>query len=176
MCTCANVHTHTRQSIKVFPPKESQVLNSGCQPTAWLKTTLGRKRFISSLNSQVTVLKDVRAGSEAEAMEESCLLGYSSWLAHGWLCLLSYTPQDYLPRESTGMGQPTVSWSLSQQPLRKCPTDLPAGQSVRGRFSAEVSSSQMTLACVKLETKWNSNFHSHLARPHQLNKVGAMAY
>lgn len=46
--------------------------------------------------------------------------------------------------------QSAVCWALPPQ-SRSCSSALPAGQSDRGLFSLQFPSSQMTLACVKLE-------------------------
>lgn len=46
---------------------------------------------------------------------------------------------------------PAVSWALSHQSsIKKCSTGLPTDLSSGGVFSIEVSTSQMTLAFVKL--------------------------
>jgi hypothetical protein len=60
-------------------------------------------------------------------------------VSHGWLSLLSYTPQNQLPRGDTthsGLG----CYHINHQ-SRKFPTVLPTGQSDVGIFSIEVSSS-----------------------------------
>jgi hypothetical protein len=57
--------------------------------------------------------------------------------------------QDSGDHSGLGLSTPIIHQS------RKCPLDLPTGQSEGSILSVEVPSSQMSLACVKLETKTN---------------------
>lgn len=72
----------------------------------------------------------------------------SSWIAYRAF----YIAQDPLPWVSP----PTVGWTLPHQSSIKkknVSIDFPTGQSDEGIFSFEVSSSEMTLICVKLTQK-----------------------
>lgn len=55
---------------------------------------------------------------------------------------------------------PTVSLALSYQSLRKCSTDKPSGQCDGGNSFTQVSSSQVSLDCVKW-TKTNQHITDH---------------
>ena len=66
----------------------------------------GKRLLVSGLQS---IPKEARAGTrgrnveaetEAEAMEECCLLA-CLWLASGFLSYFYYTTQDHLPRDAT---------------------------------------------------------------------------
>jgi hypothetical protein len=85
------------------------------------ESNLERKGFISSDNSQgvFSSLRGLRAGTEAEAVEERCFLACSPWL----LSLLFYAIQNHLPRSDTahcGLGPPTSITNLENDP-RVCP-------------------------------------------------------
>lgn len=85
--------------------------------------------------------RHMEAGTEAGAVKER-----SYWFApHDLLCLLSCTPQDYLPRGGT---TPPVGWAPScQSPIKKPSphTALPTGNLVEGGslFSDDPSSSRV---------------------------------
>ena len=85
--------------------------------------------------------KNLEARTEVEAIEEFCLLAYSK----GLLGVLYYTAQNHLSMADaahSGLGTHTLS-------IKKCLVTFP-GQSDGNIFLIEVSSSQKTLACVKL--------------------------
>jgi hypothetical protein len=46
-----------------------------------IKGNLGKKEFKFTLQFKNLSPREVRAGADVEAMEECCLLAYSSWLA-----------------------------------------------------------------------------------------------
>lgn len=68
--------------------------------------------------------------------------------SHGLLSLLSHTVQDHLPRGGPIHNGPSPPTSMAKK--ENAPIDLSIRQSDGGMFSTESSSSQMTLACVKL--------------------------
>jgi hypothetical protein len=78
-------------------------------------------------------------------------------LLTGLLSWLSYAPQDYgYATTHSGLGpHPAIHYS------RKRPTSLPTGQSNGSIFLVQVSSSQMILACIKLENKSNKSNKSN---------------
>lgn len=87
--------------------------------------------------------RNMEAETETKAMEEYYLLAWYPWLAPSAF----YTTQDHLSRG--GIIQSRLRFPY--QPLiKKCRTDLPTGQFGGAVFSAEVPSSQMTLAWAKL--------------------------
>lgn len=109
------------------------------------KSILGKKGFISlTLPPHKYHLR--RSGQE---LKQKCA-GWSWYRGHGVMLLMACSialllSQDYLPGVP-----PTRGWVLPYQSLiRKCST----GQFHEGSFSADVLSSQMTLACVKLALK-----------------------
>ena len=125
------------------------------------KSNSGKKRFISSYDSPSlrevgtrTQRRNLEAGTEAEAMEECCLLACSSCpVQFVFLC----TPgQDHLPRGDT-CSQWAEAFHINHNWIRY-PPGLPTGQPNRSIFSAEVPSSQMTLAWVKLI---KTSLHNH---------------
>jgi hypothetical protein len=63
------------------------------------------------------------AGTGEEAMEEGCILAYSSWFPQP----IFFTTQDLLPRHGTTNRKLGPPISIINQ--EKCPTDLPTGQS-----------------------------------------------
>ena len=81
------------------------------------KKQVGEERVYSAYSSTLLfITKEVRTGTQAgqkagdvaEAMEGCYLLACFPWLA---LSLLSYTTQDYQPRDGTthnGLGSPTL--------------------------------------------------------------------
>ena len=78
------------------------------------------------------------AGTDAEAMEGSCLL---ACFLMGLLSLLSYCTQD--------QGWPHPQWAgPSHINLRKCSTGLPVALSCGGVFSVEGLSPHVTVTCV----------------------------
>lgn len=81
--------------------------------------------------------KEPRGRTEAETMEECCLMPCSP--------LLVQPASLYNP--DPGGVLPTVSWAL------QTPQTLPTGQSDEGSCSTEASSSQTTPACFKLTKK-----------------------
>ena len=114
-------------------------------PWPWsTMTKSGRKGFIW-LNFHIIVHHWKKSGQEfkqgrnleAELMQ-SPWRGAAFWLApHGLLSLLTET-------RMTSTAGPSPHW------LGKCPTGLPATWSYGGIFLLEISSSQGTLACVRL--------------------------
>jgi hypothetical protein len=88
--------------------------------------------------------RHLEEGTEAEAVEGE---GSQAFLLHGLLSVLSYAIQDCLPRDSIICWPgPHISILNQENALMY----LPTGQSDGGIFSAEVPSSDMTLAYVKL--------------------------
>ena len=85
--------------------------------------------------------RNLEAGSDAEAVEECCLLTCSTWL-----CLLSCKVADHQPRDATTHNVPDPPHNR----LRKCSPGLPTIWPYGSMFSIEDSSFQITLPCVKL--------------------------
>lgn len=88
------------------------LLSMAVQNMTW--RTMGSKVLFSSGSSQSFLKRsrgrnskqDLEAGTEAEAMEDHCLLAGSPWLAQ----IVYYAPQDYFPTGDTihtGLGSPT---------------------------------------------------------------------
>lgn len=115
---------------------------------------LERKGYVN-LYFQVTVhpsLREDRAGTEVEAMEEHNLLAYSFWIAQ----------PAFLYHPEPGMGLPPFRTPTLTPPNemgfltsiinhKMPPQDLPTVKSDGSIFSIESPSSQMTPAFVKLK-------------------------
>ena len=78
-------------------------------------------------------------------------------------CFLKNKTQHHLPRDDTAQCLSSTPTSINHQ-LRNCPTGLPPSQSDGGIFSTHVSSSQRTLALVKLITANQYNHHLSLEK------------
>lgn len=98
---------------------------------------------------------------KAETME-GWLLNIG-WLLRLMFSYLYYTSQHHLPRDDTAQCLSSTPTSINHQ-LRNCPTGLPPSQSDGGIFSTHVSSSQRTLALVKLITANQYNHHLSLEK------------
>jgi hypothetical protein len=102
---------------------------------------LWRKEFVWLVGYSSSTVEDkegnLEAGTEAEAMEECCLLACSSQLTQP-------IPQHQLIRDG-------ISTSITNE--ENAPTNCHPCQCVGNIFSAEVTSSQMISASIKLTTK-----------------------
>ena len=85
----------------------------------------------------------LKAGSEAETIEECCY-----WLNSSGL--LSYLPYPTLDHLSSGGTAHSVLGLQHQSVIKKTPTDMPTVQSDADNPLVEVPSSRMTQVCVKL--------------------------
>lgn len=86
--------------------------------------------------------RNVEARTVAEAMEKRYLLACPRLTVSSLLLL-------YLPGPPAQRWYCPVGWAFFHQlALRKCHTDVPRGQSERGKASVEVSSSQVCPVCV----------------------------
>lgn len=123
------------------------------------KSNLKRKEFIFTLQlsgSTPSLRKirtgaqgrSLRTGTEAEATGKRCSL----------VCSFSTCSLTNLRITHTGPAPPTQRWAPPHQPAIKT---IPPG----GILSAEVPSSQMTLACAKLTNKQRRVHHSHIWKP-----------
>ena len=91
--------------------------------------------------------RSLEAETEAEAMEESCLLAWSSWLV--------------LPATSTGWHCPPVSWALPHQSIIKCLMGFLIGNLVEVFSQLRCISSDNSDLC-QLEKKTNQEWCSIL--------------
>lgn len=71
------------------------------------------------------------------------------FVPHGCLLMLSKD-------SSPGVALPILGCSLINNQLRKCTRVLPSGQTGEGMFSVKVLSSEITLACVVVNTVANA--------------------
>lgn len=120
------------------------------------KSNSRKKGFDSSYNTQVTLHhcgksgQALKAGTEAEALEEHCLLACSSW--HSQPAFL----QNHQHRGGTfhsGLDPPT---SIIKQ--ENTPTNLSTGQSYGGIFTTKILSSWLVLSWQKMnqDTRFGS--------------------
>ena len=115
------------------------------------QTSLSRKGFMSSYNSQVAVHfwgksgQEFKARMEAEALKEHCSLACRSWITP--LALLQYAVP--LARDSTAHNELVPPISI----IKKMNIGLPTGHSGGDIFSFAVPSFKMILACFNLLTR-----------------------
>lgn len=109
------------------------------------KSDLGRKGFVLSYSLQVIIQgSQGRRNLKQEPEGRSYCRDQGVVLCTGLLRLLSYTPQDHMPK-GCATHQCVGPFHINHQPRKQPQT----GHSYKGIFLSEVPS-QMTLNCIKL--------------------------
>ena len=78
-----------------------------------------------------------QAGTQRQEPKQRPWKNGAYWLVHHVFSLV-FSPG---PSISPGVAPPTADWAIPHQSSRKCPIDIPTGQSDGGNFSVEVPSS-----------------------------------